>query len=453
MSRVIERIRRRLAEADSQHRRIASGFLWVSMFVLVGRLAGAAKEMAIAWRYGVSATVDAYVFLYNLITWPVSVWFSVLTVVLVPLIAHASKADPKNLPRFRAELLALTLLAGVALALLAAIGLPRFLETGWAGLHGAAVQQALAMAAPLALTLPLGLVVSLFSVWMLASGRHGNTLLEAVPAFTLLILLLLPPTWVPDPLVWGTVAGLAFQMFGLGVPLRRSGELQAPVLGLRSPAWQLFWGSIGVLSIGQLLSSLTGIIDQFFAAGLNQGALSTLGYANRILALIQGMGAVAIARSTLPVFSMERAQHGRDINALALRWAQIMFVGGLAMAACCALVAPILVALLFERGAFTPENTRAVVNVFSFSLLQVPFYFAALVLVSALASARRYSLIALSGMFNLLVKLIFAYLLVGRFQLIGLVLSTAAMYAFSLLLLYVAVVRVARWDRLQEVPQ
>jgi hypothetical protein len=46
-----------------------------------GKLAGAAKEMAIAWRYGVSDTVDAYVFVFNLATWPVSLWFGVLTVV------------------------------------------------------------------------------------------------------------------------------------------------------------------------------------------------------------------------------------------------------------------------------------------------------------------------------------------------------------------------------------
>lgn len=453
MSRVTERIRRRLAEANSQHRRIASGFLWVSLFVLVGKLAGAAKEMAIAWRYGVSGTVDAYVFLYNLITWPVSVWFSILTVVLVPLVAHASKADPKDLPRFRGELLALTLLVGVALAILAGIGLPRLLETGWAGLRGAALQQALTMVIPLTFTLPLGFVISLFSAWMLASGRHGNTLLEAVPAFTLLIVLLLPPTWVPEPLVWGTVAGLALQMLGLGVPLRRSGELQAPALRLRSPAWRSFWAGIGIMSIGQLLSGFTGIIDQFFAAGLGEGAVSTLGYANRILALILGMGAMAIGRATLPVFSEQRAKHGADVHALALRWVQIMFLGGVALAACCALAAPVLVPILFERGAFTPENTRIVVSLFRFSLLQVPFYFAALVLVSALGSAKQYSLIALSGTLNLFFKLLFAYLLVDRFQLIGLVLSTAAMYVLSLLVLYAAAVWSARREGLQKVLQ
>ena len=52
---------------------------WVALFVLLGSLVRAGKEMAIAYRYGVSAEVDAYLFVFNLVNWPVGVWFSVLT--------------------------------------------------------------------------------------------------------------------------------------------------------------------------------------------------------------------------------------------------------------------------------------------------------------------------------------------------------------------------------------
>lgn len=46
---------------------------WVALFVLLGSFARAAKEMAIAYRYGVSAEVDAYLFVFNLVSWPVGV--------------------------------------------------------------------------------------------------------------------------------------------------------------------------------------------------------------------------------------------------------------------------------------------------------------------------------------------------------------------------------------------
>ena len=78
------RAHNQLSNPASEHRRIAVGFFWVSLFVFVGKLAGAAKEMAIAWRYGVSAHVDAYVLVLNLVTWPVSIWFNILSIALVP---------------------------------------------------------------------------------------------------------------------------------------------------------------------------------------------------------------------------------------------------------------------------------------------------------------------------------------------------------------------------------
>jgi putative peptidoglycan lipid II flippase len=436
MSGIISRLRHHLANPDSYHRRIAEGLLWVSIFVLLGKLAGAAKEMTIAWRYGVSATVDAYVFVFNLVNWPVSVWFSILTVVLVPLAARLRNDNPAELPRFRGELLAFTLLLGVGLGALFWFGLPTLLGAGRAGLTGESLDQALAMAGPLSLMLPLGLVVSLFSAWMMAGGRHRNTLIEAVPALVILLALLLPPGWLPDPLIWGTVAGLALQLAGLAWPLRRAGELAPPSAAFQSPAWRGFWGGIGIMAVGQVLMSFVGIIDQFFAADLGQGALSTLGYANRILALVLGMGATAIGRATLPVFSEAHANGGIDVNALAMYWAKLMFVLGMGALLIGWIAAPGVVSLLFERGAFTPDDTKAVTRVFRYGLVQVPFYASALTLVNLFAGQKRYYVLLVSGAVGLAIKVIAATALVKFMQLDGLVLSTAAVYCANALLFY-----------------
>ncbi len=66
------------------HLAIVSGILWVLLFVLIGRFALVGREVVLANRFGTGALVDGYLFITNLITWPASVWFAVLTVVLVP---------------------------------------------------------------------------------------------------------------------------------------------------------------------------------------------------------------------------------------------------------------------------------------------------------------------------------------------------------------------------------
>lgn len=436
MTGIVERIRRHLRNPDSQHRQIAVGFIWVSLFVFIGKLAGAAKEMTIAWRYGISATVDAYVFIFNLVNWPVSIWASILTVVLLPLAARIRHNTPEELPRFRAELFGLTIILGLGFGLLTWLALPIMLHTGWLGLSGHALTEALNMNSGMTLLVPIGAVISLFSAWLLAAGKHRNTLFEAIPSFTLLVALLLPASWLPEPLLWGTVAGFALHAAALAIPIHRNKELPAPRFAQQSPAWQYFWGSIGIMALGQTLTTFTNLIDQFFAANLGEGALSTLSYANRIMALLLGLGATAISRATLPVFSEAFVKGVANINALAWHWARLMFACGLIIVLLGWLTAPLLVKFLFERGAFTADDTQIVSSLFRYMLPQVPFYFSALVFVSAIASKKQHRFIALSGATNMLWKLPAAFLLVPILGLKGLVLSTAIMYGFSAVLLY-----------------
>lgn len=425
---LLRKIRGHLANPDSQHRQIALGFVWVSLFVFIGKLAGAAKEMAIAWRYGVSATVDAYVFVFNLINWPVSVWFSILAVVLLPLIVRVRGETPDELPRFRAELLGLTLLLGLVLGLLIWLGLPVLLHSGWLNLSESLLEQALYMTNGLVWLAPLGMAISLFSASLLAAGHHRNTLFEAIPALVLLFALLLPPDWFPEPLLWGTVAGFAFHAAALGVPLLHRGDLVTPRLAQRSPAWRFFWASIGLMSVGQVLMSFTNLIDQFFAVNLGQGELAALSYSNRILSLILSLGATAISRATLPVFSTAHTKDDSGVGGLALRWAWMMAAFGVVVVVIGWILTPWVVQSLFQRGAFTTENTYQVAELLRYSLIQVPVYGFSLTLVSLIASQRRYSILLLSGVIGLIVKLIFAVVLIKTIGLVGLVLSTFFVY-------------------------
>ncbi len=408
---------------------------WVAFFVFLGKLAGAAKEMAIAWRYGVSDEVDAYLFIFNLINWPVAVWFSVLTIVLLPLVARIRQEASSELPRFRAELLGLALLLGLVLALLAWFGLPLLIRSPLAGLSSTATAAAVDMVPRLALLGPLGILISLFSAWMLANGRHANTLLESVPALAILAALLILPGDHAEPLVWGTLAGFVLHSAGLAFPLARSREIEAPLFTHQSPQWNFFWQGFGVMLAGQALMSFTGIIDQFFAARIGSGAIATLSYANRVLALILALGATAVSRATLPVFSRAQALGGGQTHHVAVRWVRILFALGMAAMIVGWWMAPWGVKLLFERGAFSAQQTEAVTEVLRYGMAQLPFYFPSIVLVSLLASQGKHRAIAAVAGANLLIKLLAMIILVPILKLKGIVLATSLMYAITLLLL------------------
>lgn len=433
-----DKLRRQISLSGAQHRQIARGMLVVASFVMIGKLAGAAKEMAVAWRYGISETVDAYLFVFNLAQWPVTLYAGVVGAVLIPIVARIHREIPETLPEFRAELLGATLIGGLLIGAGFWLFLPWMVAQSWVGLEAGQIETAVAMSRYLTWTIPLGMLFWLFSAWTMAGNRHLNTVLEGVPALAILVAVLVATG--PSALIIGTMAGFAIRVFLIWLPLIRRRDAENPIFGLRSHHWPVFVSAFGIMLIGQALVSLITLVDQFFAAHLGAGALSALGYANRVLALILGLGATSIGRAALPVLSHHHADGQREIETIAKKWAIILFVGGVIVAAIVAWFAPIIVEILFQRGRFGADDTKIVADLLRYGLVQVPFYLTSMILTYSLLSMGRHKLVTVFSGFGLLTKVGLGLLLVPALGLKGLQLATAgvflvttllAMYAFS----------------------
>lgn len=429
----------RFHAAAPHHAAILKGMLTVAAFVFVGKLVSAMKEMAVAYRYGLGAEVDAYQFLYTVIGWPLGVWSSVLTAVLVPLAVRLRK-QPEQLASFRAELLALVIVAGVALAGLLWLVLHTMFQLGHSGLPPPLAGLAGAALPGLILMLPLGMLTALQSAWMLAAERHVNTLLECIPPLSIATLVMALPGGGMRALVWGTVAGSALHLLSLLLPRGRHAMEGAPRFALSSPQWRWFWQGFGIMVGGQALMSLTVVIDQFYAAGLGTGAIAMLGYANRILSLILGLAAIAVSRATLPIFAQGHAQGAAHLRAVARLWAGILFALGLLAMLVSYSAAPWMVQLLYERGQFSAADTVAVAEVLRYGLPQMPFYFSSMVLVSYALSQRRYELVFFSALIGCAAKIAGNALLVPALGVNGIALGTMLVYASTGLLFWYALV-------------
>jgi putative peptidoglycan lipid II flippase len=239
-----------------------------------------------------------------------------------------------------------------------------------------------------------------------------------------------------DPLLWGTGAGIALQLLALNIVLARYGHWRLPRLGFTSPLWATVSGGLLLIIGSQAIGSFAAVADQLFASALGQGNVSSLSYANRLLALVVGMLALAISRATLPAFSEVHARTPGQLHRTAVRWATGLFAVCLVAIVPSWLLAPSIVQLMFERGAFTATQTAQVSTIFQWSLLQVPFYAFGLVVVSALSSQGRLRGVALTGILNLPLKLVLNALLVPWLGVNGIVISTLFVYMVSACVLY-----------------
>jgi putative peptidoglycan lipid II flippase len=431
-TRILPRFRTRVAALRTEHKQIARGMLVVSTFVLLAKLIAMFKEATIAWRFGISEAVDAYLLVFNLTQYPVVVWAGPIAAVLVPYVARLRTESQQHLSQFRSELLGGTILLAVALGLVCQLLLPSLLRQPWVGLTAGQARFTPQMSAPLVGAMCAGFLICLWSAWTMSGNHHLNTLLEAMPALLILVSVLL----VGDPasLAWGTLIGFVLQAVLLGWSLARHKEIDLPLFRFTSPYWRAFLSTLVVMLLGQILINGVGLIDQLVAARLGPGALSTLGYANRLLSVLLSLSATVIARAMLPVLSHAHAQSRDGLKRVANQWAVLMGSVGLVISIAGALLAPAVVQLLFERGQFTIEDTAQVTHVVRFALIQIPFYLLSIVFVHALLSRGWQSAVALIGGIGLIVKVGLSLIFVPALGLGGLMLATSGVYAVSSLI-------------------
>lgn len=360
----------RLRAAHSGHKATIRAMVWLTAFVLAAKAIAAVKEVVIAYRFGSSEVLEGYLLAYNLASWPVSLLFSVMSFVLVPeLVRRQSQPDHGHAwqRRMTAWVWGGALMMGGGVALI----LPPLTHSGALGLGSTGREAALAMFPAMGFVTAVGILAAWHACQLISLQRHANTFLEAMPALGILVMVLWIPAAVVESLLWGTALGFALQLVLLMLVVKTAGLPLAPVARQSLPLDGQMWQRINVLLAAQVLLGFGGAVDQIILAHLPQGELAAFGYANRVMALVLTLSATVSGRALLPVLSGLDPQAG---YAIARRWAWLLFWLGVLTAALITVGARPVIALLFERGAFTAEHTELTASILRWMALQIPLY-------------------------------------------------------------------------------
>ena len=428
----MERIGGYLKRLHPDHERIARAAVWLLLITIVAKLATAGREVAIAWRFGRGPEADAFNLATMLAMWLPLTIYSVMTVVLVPLLVRLRRGPLDQRRQFLREITGVAIVAGLLLAAATWLLAPWLVRLFAAGLPQETGELAEVMLRSFALLPLLLMLIAVHASSLQAVEDHRYALAEGFPPLAVVLLLVVWATGGAMALIVGTLSGFAWQAWWLARLAREPIGGPPVVLRLQAPHWANLWRGALVIGAGHFAMSFQQPIDQWFAADVGSGAIATLGYVNRIVAIGMALGATVISRATLPIFAEGIAGgDARRVRAQALGWAGSMLLVGVAGAAAAWPLAPWLVAVVFERGAFSVADTQAVAEALRWGAWQLPPYLAGLVLVSQLASEGRYNLIAVIAMLCIGAKLTCTYALVGIFGVAGIMVATAVMYSVS----------------------
>lgn len=326
----------------------------------LSRVLGLVRDGSIAYVFGASAGYDAFlVALYIPQALRQVLGEGGLAAAFLPVYARAQERGEGEALARSALLVLLVLLPAVCG--LGALLAPAYVPVLAAGFPPETMAQGVALARWL---FPL---IGFISLAALAGGilnAHGWFFLPALAPALLnvgmiagavaLARLTQPPVL---GLALGALAGGGAMVVLLLPPLRPlvrgSTPLWPPHPALREVGWRLL-PSLGSF----LVAELNGLVDNRLASYLAPGSIATLQYAMRLFQLPLGILAVSVSTAALPQLSRRAAQGDRAgfRSALSQGFALTAALLLPATAGLFVLGTPI-VALLFERGAFTAHDT------------------------------------------------------------------------------------------------
>lgn len=248
----------------------------------------------------------------------------------------------------------------------------------------------------------------------------------------------LMPYFGQEPIVGmaiGTLAGGLLQ-FLIQVPsLYQVGFAHSPIVSLSDPGIRQIMKLLGPAIIGQAAVQINVFINTYFAS-TQQGWVSWLNYAFRLMQFPIGVFGVAIATATLPAISRSAAKQDiAEFRQTLVSSLGLVFLLTIPAAVGLIVLGGPIIHLIYEHGRFTSFDTQETAGALTFYAIGLSAYAGIKVLVPAFYALKdtripmMVSLISIGN--NILLNWLFISLLGHR----GLALSTSLMALFNFTLL------------------
>ncbi|MDR3088599.1 MAG: murein biosynthesis integral membrane protein MurJ [Desulfobulbaceae bacterium] len=421
----------------------------VAFAVMCSRVLGLVRETVFAGLFGAGNDYDAFVVAFRIPNLLRDLFGEgALSAAFVTVFSlYDARRDPAETKRLACNVLtffaiALSLLAG--LGMLCADGIVALLAPDFAAIPGKSELTVLLTR----VMLPFLVCISLSAVVMGMLNTKGKFFIPALASsfFNLgsiiggvSLAFLLPHYGQPAILgmAIGTLIGGLLQ-FAMQLPtLRGAGFRYRPVLDLGDPGLRKILALMVPATIGLSATQLNIFVNTTFAASCGEGAVSWLNYAFRLMQLPIGLFGVALSVAMMPMLAKQAA--AKDLAAmrhtLVSSFILVLALTAPATAGLMLLDQPII-ALIFQHGAFTAEDTAATATALSLYAVGLFAYAANKVMVPAFYAIDRARYPVIASFIAVGLNLVFINLTIDRFQHLAIALSTSVTMLLNCLFLF-----------------
>jgi putative peptidoglycan lipid II flippase len=362
-----------MADASS---RLARSAGVIGIATMTSRVLGLVREQVLAFYFGAGDAMDAFNVAYRVPNLVRDLFAEgAMSAAFVPTFAKRLAGSPRESSWHLANSVINALIAVTGLVVLAGIVFAEPLLRVFAGDY-AGVPGKFELTAQLTrIMMPFLTLVALAAVLMGMLNALGVFFVPALsPAMFNVGTIVCAITFIPfapqlgvEPIVIvaiGTIVGGLGQLLVQAPALAKEGFRYRPTLDIRDAGMHQILLLMVPGTIGLAATQINVIVNTMLATDQGTGAVSWLNYAFRLMYLPIGLFGVSIATAVTP--AMSRLAHDRDYaglrSTIAGALGLMLMLNVPATLGLIALASPII-ALIFEHGSFTPQDTAATAEV------------------------------------------------------------------------------------------
>ena len=162
---------------------------------------------------------------------------------------------------------------------------------------------------------------------------------------------------------------------------------------------------------------------------LGPGSVAVLNYGNRLIAVPVNISTTALGTAVIPYFSVMAAKNDwNGIRHTLRRYFGLIVCAALPVTLALVLGSESLVRIVYQRGAFTTEDTHVVARVLALFALQLPFYAAGILLVRLISAMLANHVLMMANIISVVLSVALNFLFMRRLGVAGIALSTSCVF-------------------------
>lgn len=411
----------------------------IASAAMLVRVMGLVSQIAITARFGAGDVMDAYFVASALPILVAQLLIGAIEASVIPVYVRLrNQQSPEHATAVFSTIVNLFLVGGALLTLVMILLRRQLLFLTAPALDPSRMELAVQLALVVFPVLLLMVTAGLLECVLNTEGQFGWPAYAAVlvPLATALLVLIAGERIGVAAIAAGTLAGVGLQLGVLVNRLRLAHISYRPVLNWRLPEVALVFAAASPALLGAMVNQASPLVDQIFASFLSAGSISALSYATKIAGVPVSIVFVTVGRAALPYLAGQAA--ARDFSGFKATLRLYMWAVGLGTAVLSVfllILAHPLVGILFQRGAFSPEDTsHTAVTLMGFAVGLVPMGLGFL-LARAFSALGKNHILMYVTIFSVIANAAFDYILARYWQSLGIALATSVVYCCTLVIL------------------